>query len=617
MKKSIVLLFLFVFAFSFAQNGKMKLKNDKFQSGQENEFIYESPQGLVIPENAVVTIAYEGYITKSFPLTKNEANYQFKIKVPDSIDILYLAVADSKKNTIDNNGEKGYVVYLNNTTKTALENAQIKELNLVGFANYALKLKIAPAESIKRYDELFKQNPKLKETDAYKDYLFLLYRENKEETKPKLTQLAEKLETKKDEKSLNAAYDIYYAINSTDKLNATKKLILSKYPQGEVAKNDFWKDFYENKDKTESYVLESLKSYNTKFSDHSTQTDDRFYSQLLPIYLKNKDTLNLTKYENLIVDKFMIANIYNNYAWEASGQDLITPAKDIDFIENISKKTLTIVKERMANPKESDDPAQLEGMYNMFADTYALILYKQKKYDLAFQYQDEIAKLDGLDTGGKERYAGYAEKVKGLEFTKNYLEQQIAAGVDSAVMLNQLREIYKKMNLPLDQFEKLKGNADKIAADKNKEDLIKTYGSAQAIDFSLVNLEGKKISLADYKGKTVVLDFWATWCGPCRASFPGMQELITKYKGKDVVFLFIDVWEKGEAKDIEKNVSKFISDHKYDFNVLYDFKDDIVAKYKVKGIPSKIVINKEGNIVNANAFISHENLIALIEENIK
>lgn len=617
MKKPILLLFLLAFSFSFSQNGKIKLKDSNFKSGEENVYVYEVPSGIVIPANSLVSAVYSekenSFKHKYYPLVKKGTEYEFTTKVPDSTHVLFLVIVDSKNKTIDNNAEKGYVVHPDHKT----EKAKLDQLKLSNYSNYILNLKITPEETIAEYEALFEQNPKLMETDNYLNYLNLKFRNSKEETTPKLIQYAQKAENKNIEKDLIASYYIYSNLKNKIKAAELKQRILVNYPTGEFAKNDFLNSFFSIENPTESYVLESLNNYVTKFNDNSQDRKEIFYSKLLSIYLKNKDLQNLEKYENLITNKLIVASRYNNVAWELSGQDLTTPATDIDFAEKISRKTLDIIKEKMKNPSDDDDVFQLQGNYNMFADTYALILYKQKKYDLAFQLQDEISKLDGLDTGGKERYAGFAKKVKGLEFTRNYLETQLNAGVDSKIMLDQLQEIYKKLNLPNTKFEKIKENYLVAKAKITTEELKKNNVSIKAIDFTLTNLEGKKIKLSDYKGKVVVLDFWATWCGPCRASFPGMQELVTKYKNDKIEFFFVDVWEKGEPKETQESVTKFIADHKYSFNVLYDFNDEIVSKYDIQGVPSKIVIDKEGNIVSSNYYVSHDSLIALIEDSLK
>jgi thiol-disulfide isomerase/thioredoxin len=75
--------------------------------------------------------------------------------------------------------------------------------------------------------------------------------------------------------------------------------------------------------------------------------------------------------------------------------------------------------------------------------------------------------------------------------------------------------------------------------------LAKELISQPAPAFSLVDLEGNKVSLAELKGKVVILDFWATWCAPCKKSFPAMQKALDKYKADpNVRFLFIDTWER-------------------------------------------------------------------------
>lgn len=614
MKNPIVFIFLLISIYTFSQNGRIYPKSVDIISGGLNTYVYQPPTGLTLPDNAVINLVYMPFVNRTIPLIKKNANYEFTITVPDSIMFLNMTVTDQAKKIIDSNSDKGYVVYLKNRTKEELDKAKLSNLSYVGQSNYLLKLNVTPEETISQFDELYTQNPALKEDDSYSYYLYLQYKKDNEKFKPVVIEYAEKLIKKGDEKSLLMASAIYSLLKMNDKCIEIEGIALKKYPKGQFAKNKFFKEFYSNQSRTEKFIKDEMNKYISEFNDSSINSKKQFQVELLNVYLKNADTINIKKYSSLINNDILVASLFNNTAWQLSGQDLITPGKDLSFAESISKQSIEIIKKAMNDSTKKNEILRLRDSYIGYTDTYALILYKQQKYDLAFQYQDEISKMVDIDTGGKERYAGYAEKAKGMEFAKTYIENQIKAGVDSKIMINQLQEIYKKLNLPLTDFEKIKENALNSMSQKTKDQIIKKYGGLGAIDFTLTNMKGEKVKLSDYKGKVVILDFWATWCGPCRASFPKMQELVEKYKNRNVEFFFIDVWEKISPTDIKINVAKFIKENKYSFNVLFDFKDEIVIKYKVEGIPTKIVIDKNGNMLSIES--SLEDLSTLIDQNL-
>jgi thiol-disulfide isomerase/thioredoxin len=114
-----------------------------------------------------------------------------------------------------------------------------------------------------------------------------------------------------------------------------------------------------------------------------------------------------------------------------------------------------------------------------------------------------------------------------------------------------------------------------------------------ALDFKLKDLNGKEVSLSDFKGKKVFLNFWASWCPPCKAEMPDIEKLYSETKDTDLVILAVNV---GEGKS---DVTSFLNDNKYNFTVLLDSDQNITNQYNIKGIPTSFFIDKEGNIVSS------------------
>lgn len=606
MKKLILLSFLVLGFFVFAQGSKIYPKNAKIKIGDENTYVYETPRNLLIPEGSKVICIFK-WISKTAPLEKEGNQYIFKMKIPIEHKAALIVITDAKGKPVDNNEGKGFTQLLINNKNGEAESEALANYNL---AEYLKLIELTTSQKIAMYEMLFKKYPVQKTKASYVSYLLLKNEIAPEKTKIEMLAFANLSATKSDEKSLMNAINLYRRLKMSDKSELVFQKILKLYPKGEVAKGFFYQELYGLKEKDETILLEKLKEYQAKFNDTTSISKQGFYSLILSKAINDKDENLIKKYENLISEKMTIAGTYNQAAWELSGQDLSSEGKDLDFAEKISRKSVEFVKQKL-DKGYSDE---FQGALNMYADTLALILFKKGKYDEAFNYQEEIRLVDGLDEGGLERYAAYAEKAKGDDFTKKIVEEELLKkGYNSMILLNQLQEIYQRLNLPLSQFEKIKEEVTSFTSRKLKEQLVKTFGDIKSKDFELTNLDGKKVKLSNFKGKMIVLDFWATWCGPCRASFPNMKKLVETYKGDNVEFLFINTWENKKPAEVKKDVSKFIADNKYPFNVLFDYEDKVVKDYKVQGIPTKIVIDKNGEIISINS--SDDNLKALIEEN--
>lgn len=139
----------------------------------------------------------------------------------------------------------------------------------------------------------------------------------------------------------------------------------------------------------------------------------------------------------------------------------------------------------------------------------------------------------------------------------------------------------------------------------NKEDSKEEKSDAKTVpapDFTLTDQSGKTHTLSEYKGKTVFLNFWATWCGPCRQEMPHIQKIYEEYNKNedDLVVLGVanprtDSHPKNSDVS-EEEIKQFLEDNGYDYPVAMDTTGDVFSTYGISSFPTTFMIDKDGNV---------------------
>lgn len=146
-----------------------------------------------------------------------------------------------------------------------------------------------------------------------------------------------------------------------------------------------------------------------------------------------------------------------------------------------------------------------------------------------------------------------------------------------------------------EKYPALTGSApdeDTVADEKTdiSVDEVTETNVNKAPDFTLVGLDGETYTLSRLEGSPVLLNFWATWCGPCRSEMPHLDEVYAEWKDKGLVMLAVNVGES------ESKVSEYIEKYGYGFPVVLDPTNDGASKYRIAAIPTTYFIDENGII---------------------
>ncbi len=217
-------------------------------------------------------------------------------------------------------------------------------------------------------------------------------------------------------------------------------------------------------------------------------------------------------------------------------------------------------------------------LYKEVADGYA---DKLDLMQMTSVYQSMVELLDAL-SNQQEAYALASKAISG-----GYMSDKLMA--DHKVLFEYLRN-----------QDLIKGDYDSEFSELKKSGMLAKQQlilsdqlSIPPVPGVLKTADGKTFSPEAWRGKVVFIDFWATWCGPCIRSFPGLQKLYDKYKNNpDVVIAAVNVWERVE--DRFASVKSFLDKNPYSFPIYFDLKDEMVKGYGVTGIPSKFILDKNG-----------------------
>jgi len=142
-------------------------------------------------------------------------------------------------------------------------------------------------------------------------------------------------------------------------------------------------------------------------------------------------------------------------------------------------------------------------------------------------------------------------------------------------------------------------DSNREAMEGEASDWVALKKDSKAEDFTLKDINGKDFSLSDFRGKIVFLNFWATWCSPCREEMPSMEKLHHKFKDDDLVILALST-----DRDGKKVVTPFAEEEGLTFTILLDSDGEVSDSYRVFGLPTTFIIGRDGTILHKEMGVS-------------
>ena len=605
MKKSVLLLMLSIISvfllYSCSKEvkvkGKFSWEPEKPKPGDEITIIYvPDSTGLKnAPSVDLMVYPYSTGIdeTKQIRMEKSGDGWKGKFTTPDSSKGILIKFKNDED--IDNNNKLGYLIKLYDTQGNILPGCYAGYAAAIyTWGSYYLDMDRDFDSSSYYFKKDFDKNPSIK-YDYMDQYLGAETVVNKDNaTSIIIRELSGFQSQAKNEKDYALLADWYEKGGLDNRADVYKKILEDKYPNGEFVQRERYKAFYNEPDIRKK--LDLLKNFENQYPKSSYMPD--FYDVIAVKYLQDNQFKKL--------QDFMITNPAKptTYRFYSVATKMLDNDKNPLTALAIAKIGVDRARKDVTNPVDKkpdyqseqewkEDRESLLGM-NLYA--YAEALYKLgKPVDAEAPLKEAKELTQGKEEDINQLYARVLIANGKNDIAMREIENYIKQGKASPEMKSMLKDLYTKNHGSADGFDSYMAQFESVAKQILVAKLEKEMFKRTAPDFTLTDLEGQRVSLKSLRGKSVVMDFWATWCGPCKASFPAMAKALELYKNNDKVrFLFINSWENVEDK--KENAKEFLNENNYSFHVLLDDNNKVIEDYKVSGIPTKFVIDKDGNI---------------------
>lgn len=561
--------------FSYVPAEKYLSSRDKF-----NLYVYSYSKEL--PEVKSVELKKSGKKwVGTYPIDKNAYGLVAKIKLD--------------KENEDNNEGKGYIFALYTPEgkvipgyKAGLALAYTSWGQLVGI-NQDLN------EALKLTEEDFQTNPQIKK-QFVNSYLRLLQNVKPEGWDKKIQAFLDEISTQPDldDSTLTTLYRFYAQMGNQEKAMAILQQA-QKNPKGDFFQIQAVMQLQSIQDSKQRIDL--LNKFKAEFPD-SKYTESMIGMIIQGLFQEKKweEAVNFLEENRNNVQPYYFYVIASQANQNEGQVELALKAIDSGLsLLNDQLKNPAKFKPAYFTTEEWQD--EMEGnLMPMFLSLKGSILMKTGKTAEAIEPLKQAYEASkGEQPAITVAYSQALLQGKNYSTAKAVLETTAKKGYIGQQVMDLLKQAYTGVQGSEEGWDKYQKEIEKTAIDFLKTGLMKQMINLPAPAFELKDLQGKSVKLADYSGKVVVLDFWATWCGPCLSSFPGMKQLVEEYqKDPKVAFVFVNTWQEEANKD--QVVKDFLDKNQYPFYVLMDSENKVVVQYNVSGIPTKFIIDPAGKI---------------------